>query len=58
MPRLLTAEQVGQRLQLPKTWIYAAARRGELPCVSAGRYRRLDWADVEAWIARKKQGDQ
>jgi len=47
---LLTAEQVAQQLQVPKTWIYRAARKGGLPSIQCGRYRRFVPADVEAWI--------
>jgi excisionase family DNA binding protein len=54
MTRLLTADEVAERLQLPRSWVYAAARRGDLPSVQAGRYRRFDWADVEIWIEHRK----
>lgn len=48
--RLLTAEEVATLLSLPTTWVYAAARRGEVPSVAAralralrrARHRRVD----------------
>jgi excisionase family DNA binding protein len=52
--RLLTAQEVGERLQVPATWVYREARAGRLPCVVVGRYRRFDLADVERWIAEQK----
>ena len=52
--RLWTADEVAERLQLPKTWIYRAAREGDLPCVRCGRYRRFDPADVERWVDERK----
>ncbi|WP_296604580.1 helix-turn-helix domain-containing protein [Nocardioides sp.] len=50
--RLLKAEDVGARLSVPATWVYAAARRGLIPSVQVGRYVRFRSADIEAWIAQ------
>lgn len=47
---LRTADEVAARLQVPKTWVYRAAREGALPSVRCGRYRRFDDRDVERWI--------
>jgi excisionase family DNA binding protein len=52
--RLLTADEVAGRLKVPRSWVYRAAREGDLPSVRCGRYRRFDEADVERWIARQK----
>ncbi len=52
--RLLTAAEVAGRLQVPTSWVYRAAREGDLPCVPCGRYVRFDMADVDDWVARKK----
>ena len=51
---LLTAEEVAVRLRVPKSWVYRAAREGDLPSVRCGRYRRFDEGDVEQWISRQK----
>jgi excisionase family DNA binding protein len=51
---LLTAEEVAARLRVPKSWVYRAAREGDLPSVRCGRYRRFDEGDVENWISRQK----
>ncbi|MFN8150802.1 MAG: helix-turn-helix domain-containing protein [Solirubrobacterales bacterium] len=48
--RLLTAEEVAALLQVPRTWVYRAAREGDLPSIICGRYRRFDETDVERWI--------
>lgn len=48
--RLLTADEVAAKLQVPRTWVYRAAREGDLPSVSCGRYRRFEMTDVERWI--------
>ena len=50
-PTLLTAEQAAARLQVPKTWMWHAAREGLIPSVRCGRYVRFRPDDIEAWIA-------
>ncbi len=32
------------------------ARRGELPGVPFGKYRRIRWGDYRAWVARHREG--
>ncbi len=54
MTELLTADDVAERLQVPRSWVYRAAREGDLPSVRCGRYRRFDEGDVEQWINRQK----
>jgi len=46
---LLTAEQVGERWQVPKAHVYRLAREGKVPCVAVGRYRRFQLAAIEAF---------
>ena len=52
---LRTADEVAERLQVPKTWVYRAAREGYLPSVRCGRYRRFDDRDVERWIEQQRR---
>ena len=47
--QLLTAEQVGERWQVPKAHVYRLARDGRLPCVRVGRYMRFTVATIDAW---------
>ena len=54
MNELLTADDVAERLHVPRSWVYRAAREGDLPSVRCGRYRRFDERDVERWISRQK----
>jgi excisionase family DNA binding protein len=54
--KLLTAQQVAEQLQVPTTWIYSAARRGDLPAVRLGHYVRFHPDDLEAWQRRQRQG--
>ena len=42
MDRLLTADEVAALLSVPTTWVYRAARQGELPKLTLGRYVRFD----------------
>jgi len=52
---LLTAEEVAARLAVPKSWIYQASRRGEIPTVELGRYKRYREEAIAAWVeAREK----
>lgn len=53
-PGLLTAEEVAELLQVPKSWVYRASREGILPSIHLGRYVRFDWADVSRRIDQQK----
>ncbi len=44
---VLTAAQVAQLLSLPKSTVYALAKRGELPCARLGRTVRFVRDDIE-----------
>jgi excisionase family DNA binding protein len=51
-PRLLAAEDVAELLGVPRTFVYALARRGDLPAVRVGeRYVRFRMEALEQWIA-------
>jgi excisionase family DNA binding protein len=50
---LLTPEQVAERLQVPKSWVYRAAREGRLPRVPLGRYVRFDADALDRFIAEQ-----
>jgi excisionase family DNA binding protein len=53
--RLLTADEVAARLQLPRSWVYRAAREGRFPYVQCGRYVRFTEADVATWVQQQRQ---
>jgi len=53
MTRLLTAREVAMQLQVPETWVYRAAREGDLPCVRCGRYVRFREQDIDAWVTEQ-----
>lgn len=47
---LLTAGEVAELLGVPKSWVYEQSRRGAIPTVTLGRYRRYRREAIEAWI--------
>ena len=47
--RLLTADQLAVRWQVPKSQVYRLTRDGRIPTVRLGRYYRYRLAAVEAW---------
>ena len=47
---ILTADELAARWQVPKAWIYAKTRSGELPRVPLpGRYHRYRFDVIEAF---------
>jgi excisionase family DNA binding protein len=54
--KLLTAEQVAVRLEVPPSWVNKAARSNRLPHIRVGRYRRFRWPDIEAWLEQQRAG--
>jgi excisionase family DNA binding protein len=44
---LLEAEELATALNLPTSWVEAAARSGKIPSVKAGRWRRFNRRAVE-----------
>lgn len=50
--RLLTVEDVAQRLGVTKDWVWAQARAGRIPHVQLGRYRRFREEALDEWLRR------
>lgn len=48
-PRLLTAGELADRWQVPKSHVYRLTREGRIPAVRLGRYYRYRLAAVERW---------
>ena len=44
--RLLDAEQLAQRLNVPVSWIYEQSRMGNIPTIRLGRYIRFKLHEV------------
>ena len=54
---LLTADQVANLLGVPKSWVYEQSRRGRIPTVTLGRYRRYRMEAIEAWVEDLEAGN-
>lgn len=52
--RLRDADYVAERLGVPRSWVYRAARCGALPLVRCGRYRRFAERDIDRWIEEQR----
>ena len=50
MTTLLTAEQVAERLGMTTEWVWRQARKGAIPSVTLGRYRRFREETIDAWL--------
>ena len=48
--RLLTVDEVAERLGVTKDWVWAQARAGRIPHVQLGRYRRFREEALERWL--------
>jgi excisionase family DNA binding protein len=53
--RLLNADQLAERLGVPRSWVYAEARSGRLPHVPLGRYKRFRAESVDEWLKTLEQ---
>jgi predicted DNA-binding transcriptional regulator AlpA len=54
---LLTPEQLAERLQVKKSWIFEQTRnrakvrnQQPLPCIRLGKYLRFSWSQVSEWL--------
>jgi excisionase family DNA binding protein len=55
---LLTADQVARMLGNPKTWVYEQSRKGRIPTVTLGRYRRYRAEAIVSWLERLEEGER
>ena len=56
MDRLLTAEEIAERLGMKTQWVWAQARAGLIPHVRLGRYVRFDGEQLLAWARNRTRG--
>jgi len=55
---ILTPEQLAERLQVKKSWIFEQTRQScqgaqcapRLPCIRLGKYIRFSWIAVSEWL--------
>ncbi len=55
-PRLLTAQEAGELLAVPKSWVLAEARADRIPHVRLGRYVRFDGEELVGWWESRRRG--
>ncbi len=55
MDALISADTAAKRWEVPKTWIESMARRGELPYVQLGVYKRFNPADLEKFVRERRR---
>jgi len=60
---ILKAEQLGECLKVPVSWVYENTRRragrrndDPLPFIRMGKYLRFYWPEVEKWLERHQGG--
>jgi excisionase family DNA binding protein len=56
MDKLLTAEEVADRLGMRTDWVWAQARANRIPHVRLGRYRRFRESAVDEWLRELETG--
>jgi excisionase family DNA binding protein len=54
---LLSAREVAEMLGVPTSWVYEQSRRGRIPTVTLGRYRRYRREAIERWLGELEAGD-
>lgn len=54
MEKLLTLQQVAQRLQISETTLYKLARRGKIPAIKVGNQWRFKIEDIDRWLESQK----
>lgn len=54
---LLTAAEVADLLGVPTSWVYEQSRRGRIPTVTLGRYRRYRREAIERWLDELEVGE-
>jgi len=55
---LLSAGQVAQMLGVPKSWVYEQSRKGRIPTVTLGRYRRYRAEAITCWVEGLESGKE
>jgi excisionase family DNA binding protein len=52
--QLLTVEQVAERLQVPRTWVYKHLK--EIPYIKLGKYLRFEPSELESLLRVLRKG--
>jgi len=52
-PRLVNAETAAKMLDVPPSWLMSEARKGRVPHVKLGKYRRFDPSALAEWARER-----
>lgn len=58
--KLLTVEQLAEKLSVPRSWVYSRTREtgpGAMPRIEVGKYRRFELDAVMEWLKRQRNGE-
>lgn len=50
LSKLLTLEQLAERLTVKKSWLYQRTRVNSIPCIRLGRHIRFNEQEVSRWL--------
>lgn len=53
---LLNADQAGELLGVPSSWMLQEARADRVPYVKLGRYTRFSATELEVWWQSRRRG--
>lgn len=56
--RLLSADEVADKLGMAKEWVWEQSRRGYIPAIRLGRYYRYREDSIDAWLASIELDDK
>ena len=57
-PQLLTIPQVGQQLEVGRSWVYEQISSGHIPSVRLGGNLRVKREDLEEYIQKNRRSQQ
>ena len=56
MQKLMNTEELAEKLNVPKSWIYERSRKKEIPgMVKLGRYCLFDPDEIDSWLTELKE---
>lgn len=55
--KILTVEEVGSYLQIPKQTLYVWAREGKIPAIKVGKHWRFKKSSLDIWMQEKEKSN-
>ncbi len=52
---LLDVDELAERLNVPKGWIYERTSRGDIPFIKVGKYVRFEWSVILDWLQEESE---